>query len=155
MERLRTKCAALFKRGKSESLARRSMVASIGLPVQHLENAPKTYSVPDIRRKPQIMMPVVKEKAFVPEPALSEKEYENILSIMRGMVRVMERSPNAFRNHEEEDLRWHFLIQLNGQYEGRASGETFNYNGKTDILIRENDRNVSSPNINIGKARSH
>lgn len=100
-------------------------------------------------------MPVVKEKAFVPEPALSEKEYENILSIMRGMVRVMERSPNAFRNHEEEDLRWHFLIQLNGQYEGRASGETFNYNGKTDILIRENDRNASSPNVNIGKARSH
>jgi hypothetical protein len=42
----------------------------------------------------------------------------------------------------EEDLRQHFLVQLNGHFEGAASGETFNFQGKTDILIRERDRNV-------------
>jgi hypothetical protein len=42
----------------------------------------------------------------------------------------------------EEDLRQHFLVQLNGQFEGAASGETFNFSGKTDILIREKDRNI-------------
>jgi hypothetical protein len=31
---------------------------------------------------------------------------------------------------------------LNSQFEGQASGETFNYQGKTDILIRANDRNI-------------
>ena len=36
----------------------------------------------------------------------------------------------------KRDLRQHFLVQLNGQYEGQAVGETFNYEGKTDILIR-------------------
>jgi hypothetical protein len=39
-------------------------------------------------------------------------------------------------------LRTHFLVQRSGQYEGRATGETFNYQGKTDILIREENRNV-------------
>jgi len=42
----------------------------------------------------------------------------------------------------EEGLRTHFLVQLNGQYEGRATGVTFNFQGKTDILIREEERNV-------------
>jgi hypothetical protein len=42
----------------------------------------------------------------------------------------------------EEALRQHFLVQLNGQFEGKATGETFNMSGKTDILLREGDRNV-------------
>jgi hypothetical protein len=33
-------------------------------------------------------------------------------------------------------------LQLNGHYEGGASGETFNRAEKTDILIRSGDRNV-------------
>lgn len=37
---------------------------------------------------------------------------------------------------DEEALRSHFLVQLNGHLEGQATGETFNYHGKTDILIR-------------------
>ena len=33
-------------------------------------------------------------------------------------------------------------VNLNGHYEGSATGETFNAQGKTDILIREDGRNV-------------
>lgn len=35
-----------------------------------------------------------------------------------------------------------FLMQLNGQFEGKATGETFNMGGRTDILLREGERNV-------------
>jgi hypothetical protein len=70
------------------------------------------------------------------------KEYEQILSIISNMVTVMERSPKAFVKMDEEDLRQHFLVQLNGQYEGQATGETFNFEGKTDILIRADGRNI-------------
>ena len=35
-----------------------------------------------------------------------------------------------------------FLVTLNGQYEGKATGETFNYLGKTDILIRDGNSNL-------------
>jgi len=34
------------------------------------------------------------------------------------------------------------LVQLNGHYEGQATGETFNYHGKTDILVRSEGRNI-------------
>jgi hypothetical protein len=39
-----------------------------------------------------------------------------------------------------DKIRQHFLVQLNGQFEGDASGETFNYDGKTDIPKRPHRR---------------
>ena len=118
------------------------VVQNIGLPIRRRENAPMTYIVPDVRSKPKIERPVATDKPTAREPELAQQEYEHILGVVRGMVHVIERSPKAFLTMQEEDLRTHFLVQLNGQYEGRASGETFNYQGKTDILIREGDRNV-------------
>jgi len=61
---------------------------------------------------------------------------------MQDMALVMERSPAAFKGMDEEALRQHFLVQLNGQFEGKVTGETFNMSGKTDILLREGERNV-------------
>jgi hypothetical protein len=54
----------------------------------------------------------------------------------------MERSPRAFATLDEEAIRTHFLLQLNGHYEGGATGETFNAHGKTDILIRVENKNI-------------
>lgn len=34
------------------------------------------------------------------------------------------------------------MLHLNGHYEGQATGETFNYGGKTDILIRVEGKNI-------------
>jgi hypothetical protein len=61
---------------------------------------------------------------------------------MDNMTKVMERSPHTFQTMGEEDIRQHFLVQLNGQYEGQATGETFNVQGKTDILIRYQGANI-------------
>ena len=58
------------------------------------------------------------------------------------MSLVIERNPISFASLTEEDIRNHFLLQLNGHYEGGATGETFNSSGKTDILIRAGNRNV-------------
>jgi hypothetical protein len=69
-------------------------------------------------------------------------QYELILTIISNMVLVIERSPETFHRIKEEDLRQHFLVQLNGQFEGQATGETFNFQGKTDILIRQNGKNI-------------
>jgi hypothetical protein len=144
----------LFEFRKKRLLSNREIVASIGLPIQAKTDAPRTYSIPSVQRKPEIRAPVVKEKAFIPEPTLDEKEYKHILSIIRGMVSVIERSPKEFAHIGEEGLRSHFLVQLNGQYQGRATGETFNYDGKTDILIREGDRNVFIAECKIWKGET-
>jgi hypothetical protein len=69
-------------------------------------------------------------------------EYEHILKVLSSMAAVLERSPGAFSTLGEEELRHHFLIQLNGHYEGQATGETFNFTGKTDIIIRVDGKNI-------------
>jgi hypothetical protein len=127
---------------KSKLLADASLAAAIGYPIKRREGAPTTYAVPVQRRKPKIERPAVSSTQFKPEPVLAMAEYEDILNIIRNMVRVMEQSPKAFEKIGEEDLRTHFLVQLNGQYEGNATGETFNFQGKTDILIKVDGKNV-------------
>lgn len=42
----------------------------------------------------------------------------------------------------EEAIRTVLLVALNGHYEGQASGETFNFEGQTNILIRSEGRSV-------------
>jgi hypothetical protein len=127
---------------KKRILAGAGMVESLGLPIKRREGAPTTFAVSVPRRRPRVDRPKVTEQSFAPEPTLALEEYEYILSIIRNMVTVMEQSPRAFADIGEEDLRMHFLVQLNGQYEGQATAETFNYEGKTDILLRAEGRNV-------------
>jgi hypothetical protein len=120
----------------------RAMVEEIGFPLRKRDNAPQTYAVPTVRRKPPIAGTQPGSSTHAREPILDLAEYEHILSVISNMVAVMERSPHAFKDMREEDLRQHFLVQLNGQYEGQATGETFNFEGKTDILIRAEGRNI-------------
>ena len=117
------------------------LVASLGFPLKKRGNAPTTFVAPVTRKNIKTLSPTA-TAPFTPEPVLEMDEYNQILSIISNMVLVMERSPSAFQTMKEEDLRQHFLVQLNGQYEGQATGETFNYQGKTDILIRVNGKNI-------------
>lgn len=85
-------------------------------------------------------IPLTRTPTPVVEPTMSADDYEHILTVCQRTAEVMERDPAPFRGMEEEHLRTHFLVQLNGHYKGGASGETFNYTGKTDILVRHQDR---------------
>lgn len=53
----------------------------------------------------------------------------------------MERHPSTYAGKDEETLRDHFLMILDTHFES-VTGETFNRNGKTDILIRHEKSNV-------------
>ncbi len=106
------------------------------------DKIPSTFKVPNIVRKAEIKKPVAKTKNLIPEPELCFHEYNHIIQICSDMTKVIERSPNSFVNMDEESLRTHFLVQLNGHYQGQATGETFNSKGKTDILVRSDNQNV-------------
>jgi hypothetical protein len=129
------------KTRKERLLKDAGMTAAIGLPLKKRAGVPVTYSVPVTRRAPRIEQIKI-SGPFKPEPALAIDDYEEILRIMSNMVHVMELSPHAFLHMDEEGLRTHFLVQLNGAFAGQATGETFNFQGKTDILIRVEGRNV-------------
>jgi hypothetical protein len=132
---------SLISKRKETLVGNSNMIASLGLPMKKREGAASTYAVPVQRKRPVIERPKV-GAATKPEPALSNEDYLSILGIAKNMVAVMERSPKAFETMGEEDIRHHLLVQLNGQYEGQATGETFNFEGKTNILVRVDGRNV-------------
>lgn len=116
-------------------------VAALGIPMKRRDTEP-TFIIPAKRRERPAKRPSVATGKYEPEPILDEKEYQHILDILKSMSLVIERSPSSFASLDEEAIRDHFLIQLNGHYEGNATGETFNASGKTDILIRVENKNV-------------
>ena len=127
---------------KAKLLKDRDMVASLGFNLKPRPGAAQTFAAPikpkriDPRPAPQSTAP------FKPEPTLDLETYKQILDIMENMAVVMERAPSSFEALGEEGIRQHFLMQLNGSFQGAASGETFNYTGKTDILIRIDGKNI-------------
>lgn len=127
---------------RKKLLANRNTVASLGFKMKERQDTPKTYVPPEVRKRISPVMPPASSAPYKPEPALAHSDYEHILGVMQGMTQVMELSPSAFHDVDEEALRSHFLVQLNGHYQGQATGETFNYQGKTDILIRSEGRNI-------------
>lgn len=128
------------RRGKL--LANQNLVSGLRFKLKARDDAPKTYTAPVARKRIEPRLPPAAREPFKAEPVLPEEDYANILKIIQDMTLVMERSPAAFSHMSEEDIRQHFLVQLNGHYEGKATGETFNAQGKTDILIRHEGRNI-------------
>lgn len=127
--------------GRRQKLLRdRETVASLGFKVRQRPGASQTYAPPEVRRKVTPNPPPATGGG--PEPALDIATYEHILKVLSDGAVLMERSPAAFRTMNEEDIRTVLLVLLNGHYEGQATGETFNYGGKTDILVRVGGRNV-------------
>lgn len=131
-----------IERRRAQILAQQGMVSALGIPLVERTDAPKTYIAPAVRKKAVPTLPPAPTAPYKPEPVLAMEHYEHILGVMQSMTKVMERSPSTFARMDEESLRDHYLVQLNGHYQGSATGETFNASGKTDILIREEDKNI-------------
>ena len=129
----------LETRRKQAELARKT-TAGLKYKLRKFDGAQQTYKLSEKTRK-FTPLPVKKSPTAI-EYVIDEADYQEILRICTSMSLVMERSPSVFEKAEEEHIRIHYLVQLNGQYQGEATGETFNNKGKTDILIRHQDANI-------------
>ncbi|WP_186038858.1 hypothetical protein [Burkholderia gladioli] len=127
---------------KAALLANRNLVAGLKFNLKARPDALMTYAAPIKRKRLEPQFPPASTRPFKPEPVLPDEDYENILKIVHDVTLNMERSPATFSHLGEEDIRQFFLLHLNGHYEGKATGETFNAGGKTDILIRDEGRNI-------------
>ncbi len=77
------------------------------------------------------------------EPTRSAELYFEILKEIHRVGQQFERMPATYAGKHEEQLRDHFLLHLEPRFEEvTATGETFNRQGKTDILIRSEGRNL-------------
>lgn len=138
---LDTALSAIRQR-KEKLLRDRQTVAGLGIPVQRSGDAP-SYAVPVNRRRPNITRPPARTSgAYEPEPTLSDADYEEAIRVISNSCRQLERSPSTTLRLDEEERRDLLLVALNSQFEGQAGGEVFNGAGKTDILLRVENRNV-------------
>lgn len=127
---------------RREQLERAGRVArDLGYPLQRREN-PSGMAVPVQRKTIPVVVPPASPKPVAMEPYLEEAIYSEVLNVLASMSLLIERNRKTFAHVDEPTLRDHFLLQLNGQFEGNATGETFNGEGKTDILLREQDKNL-------------
>ena len=110
----------------------------LGYPLKRKESTFPDYTAVPLQRK----IKSISLQQQQSEPSLSDDDYEDILFLLSNMSLVMERCPEAFIKLNEESLRMHFLVQLNGLYEGQATGETFNAEGRSDILIRVSNKTI-------------
>jgi hypothetical protein len=140
---------------KNKLLGDLGMVNALGFPIRKYSDTERTYTVPVVQKKLAIQKPVAKSESFKPEPILELKNYDDILKTISDMALVIERNPKSFCNLKEEDIRTFFLLSLNGIFEGNATGETFNYEGKTDILIRVNGCNIFIAECKFWEGQEH
>ena len=133
-----------FEARKNRILAKSNVLASLGVPIKKAGNVSPTFSVPtpQTRKKIAVSRPVVKEAGYTPEPTLDRSAYFDILKLIHDVGKEFERLPSLYAGKEEEHLRDHFLMMLEPNFQGSATGETFNKTGKTDILLRHEGSNV-------------
>ena len=117
--------------------AQQKLLAEAGYPVQPHTTDHAAPAVPKpIKVTPQ--RPETEADGWV----LEDREYIEILDTIVHMSLSIESDPTSFATMGEEALRQVFLAALNGMVKGQATAETFNYSGKTDILIIREGRRV-------------
>lgn len=137
-QELRPGLAREVAQRKQQILAARDLQAQIGYPVRERPGA-ATYITP-VRQR--VLLPPMPTGTFVPEPALEAVLYGRALHVLDLTRSALERTPPLAAKLSEERIRDLLLINLNNHFEGAAAGEVFNGDGKTDILIRVEDRHI-------------
>lgn len=120
-------------------LEARDLTASLPIPIRPKATSDR-YPVAAKRRRVRLVEQTT--TTFKPEPELENAIYEDVLRACAGWATTLERNPRTLGKLDEEELRDLLLSALNANYEGQAGGELFNGAGKTDILVRWQDRNV-------------
>lgn len=118
----------------------RAHLSATGLPL--VEHA--TTSVADVLVfRPAPLSPAADaEQPIELEPALGDTDYERILRVIRETGTGLARAPGTFAQMGEEDLRHVLLTALNTHEGIEGVAEAFNVAGKTDILVRHQNRDL-------------
>lgn len=103
----------------------------------------KTYIAEVLVRLPAPSLPQTRadDKAPKLEPVLEEGVFEHVLGVIRKQCLQIEQRPRTYVSMGEEDCRNVILSGLATHYDG-FTAETDNQGGHTDILARQDGRNI-------------
>lgn len=139
---LTANATSMFDDRRAQLLKQNQVVAALGVPVRKPTDLSKTFAVPATVRKQVAPRPQASSEKYTPEPALDEAIYNDILQTVFDTGRVFERLPSTYAGKDEETLRDHLILNLEPRFQIGTTGETFNKSGKTDILMRYENKNV-------------
>jgi hypothetical protein len=141
-ERVEELLRGIIESRKSRVRKRRELAGGLGFPLKRRTDAPEPVPMQRKAIGTARTRPRRPSEPYRDEPALTTAQYEDAIGVVRSTVLAMERTPSVASGKSEEDLRDQILVQLNGTFEGSATGETFVQSGKTYILVRVEDRHV-------------
>lgn len=124
-----------FKHAKDKCLAENKFFHAIN--VQPCVDTPIKITVPTIQKK-RTPKPNVVSRKYETYPSMSNEMYEDIIAEIYKCGQSIERKPLLYIGKDEESLRDMLLLRLECRYDNvTATGETFNYGGKTDICLKD------------------
>ena len=130
---------SMFTIRKNQIKKEHQELVDSGIPIKG-NNTNKTYSIPTVQRRYKPVPKVVKSIPEIATPTMADKEYKEIVSSLYTIGRNLERFPNTHKGRDEETIRDLFLTQLVTSFTNYSStGEAFNHQGKTDIMVKKED----------------
>jgi hypothetical protein len=99
-----------------------------------------------VERKPFIKK--IKPKTADEDYKLDRNKVVDIIKLINNQCLQFEKTPKTYESFDEPNLRDLILSNLNSIFEGQATGETFNNNGKTDIYL-----NIDKGNILVSECK--
>jgi len=125
---------------------------------KRLEELVKMVKIPLERKSGDIVKKVqIDRKPFIQKikPKTPEEDYKldrekviDIIKLIDNQCLQFEKTPKTYEKFNEPNLRDLILANLNSVFEGKATGETFNNKGKTDIYL-----NIDKGNILVAECK--
>ncbi len=132
----------LVRDRKKDLLTKSDFLTTLGVPIKKVGIVSETFTVPAPKIPKKIVPRPSVNGTGKPDPTLDNATYDEILKVLCDVGKAIERMPSTYEGKDEESLRDHFLMFLEPQFKGSVTGETFNKNGKTDILLRYEGSNI-------------
>jgi hypothetical protein len=124
-----------FNSLKEKFLNENDFYAAINVKID--KKTESVFTAPTIKKKLIPQPTISKTKEFSSVPGMAKEMYDDILTIIYQFGKSMERKPSTYLGKDEEELRDQFLLLLETRYDNAsATGETFNREGKTDIILK-------------------
>lgn len=138
---LKSKIKQIFTKRQSVVFQRKKSLSTLGYKVKGQAGNSKTFSIP-LPKKRNKISPTIQSESASAEPTLDVSDYNEILTIINDAGKMIEKYPNSYKNNDEEQLRDALLVTLQPYLDASVTGETFNKNGKTDILLTYKNNNI-------------
>ncbi|WP_143420471.1 hypothetical protein [Halorubrum vacuolatum] len=148
-EKFRSEARKSIERRRDEVNTKQQLMEELGVDTGGSDES--GYVIPEKKR--EIQLPQSSDDSNESE-VIPDQTFVETLEIIDDLGINIERSAERVRDLDEESLRDIFLAGINSHYAGIATGESFNRGGKTDILLRYDNKNLFVAECKFWKGQS-